>query len=167
MSGGLIHIIFAILILFGIVATLEQGQDFLDEIRNDVCIDIKKEINICFLNETGVRINGKLNNAVLFLESDGNVTECILKNADYKDEIVCQTEFGYIHSLPDFRIKLQKNGLLIGTASKLEVRNLFYKIARNPELLVKNVAKEIPMMLAINGIIYLAEHPELYNTDPT
>jgi hypothetical protein len=160
---GAVPIIILILAIIGLYAFLKEDLPmFSDELKQNVCIPIEKNTKLCFLNETGVRLEGYFKNFQLKLNKQGINKVCYINSRNYNFEQVCKDEFGYLYQRNDFTLNILKEGVNIKTIASYQLYGLFWKVARNPKLTGK-IAQNSAEAFAIRGIIYLAEHPEIFN----
>lgn len=160
---GIVGLIFVIVVIFGIIGFFEEDiPEISAELKNDICLPIQGENSICFVNESGIRLNGQFENYRFELDREGIKSLCYIDSHKYNFEQVCKNEFGYLYQKNDFILNLLVNGKVVKTIPKYEVYNLFYRVLKNPKLSGK-VIKDSGEGFFIRGVIYLAEHPDVLN----
>lgn len=160
---GIGGVILVILIIFGVKGFFEEDLPAIsNELKSEICIPLQGENSICFLNESGIRLNGQFENYVLEVNRNGIKSLCYVNSKRYSFEQVCKNEFGYLYQSNDFILNILVNGKLIKTIPKYEIYGLFWRILKNPNI-NQRLVKDSSEALVIRGIFYLAEHPELFN----
>jgi len=160
---GAVPLLVVILAIIGIFAFfIEDVPAFSEELKKETCIPIKTNARICFLNESGIRLEGNFKDMKISLNQKGIEKLCYISQKKYNFEQICETEFGYLYQKNDFVLEFIENGNVIKTIANYEIYGTLIKILENPSLTSKAI-KTGANAFAIRGVIYLAEHPEVFN----
>ena len=160
---GINELILLILIIFGIKGFIEEDVPAIsNELKKEICLPIQGENSFCFLNESGIRLNGQFENYRLEVDSNGKKSFCYIESRKYSFEQVCKNEFGYLYQDNNFILNIFINGNSIKAIPKYEIYGLFWRVVKNPNI-NKRFFKDTSEAFVIRGIIYLAEHPGLFN----
>ena len=152
-------IILIILLFFGLKGTFEEDvPETIDALKKDICIPVEDKWHFCFTNQTGVVVDGEFKNLRLNLESNNQNITCDVGYGIFKLQTVCKDEFGYVYEKQNFKLHALIDNKYAKVISKYEVYGLLAKIAKNKEVIGKNLAKDAQAMLILRGAIYLYEH---------
>jgi len=163
-NTAFVGILIIILVIFGIKGFFEEDiPNTLEELKNNICIPIKENADICFINESGIRLKGKFENFQIELNEGGKKDFCLISGDTYNFKPFCEKEFGYLYKKQDFNLLIKENGQYIMTIPKNQIYGLFFNVVRNPKIIGKNLWKDAEGAFILRGIIYLGEHPEIFN----
>ncbi|MFA6530558.1 MAG: hypothetical protein WCT31_02420 [Candidatus Micrarchaeia archaeon] len=160
----LIGLVAAILLGCGVIGFVNEDiPSIMQDLQRVVCVPVSDGFQMCFTNQTGIIVDGSSNSMTASLQFDNKTINCGLENKVFKFQTVCANEFGYVYEKPDFVLTINSAGSIVKTITKEEVYGIFYRLAKDPETLQKNIQRGAEKALILRGIIYLAEHPEIFN----
>jgi len=156
---GVLDIMIAILVLLGFIHVLDDIGKGLSELDEHLCIDLESKAEICFVNESGIRITGNFNDTKIFLDTEGLKEPCLIKPKTYQYEKVCEREFGYLYNNKNFNLEIYKNKNLIKIIPKSKVYHLLSLLVKNKKgILSKPLKNSNQVFLVIEGIEWLQEN---------
>ena len=163
-TGIIITIIVFLLMMFGLKGCIEEDiPSVMGELKEKICIPLRDKLSVCFTNQSGVVVNGEFKDLKINLRTQDKTIPCSVGNGVFKFQTVCKDELGYIYQKENFTLDFIVDGEYIKSIPRYQIFGLFYNVARNPKAIRKNVWKTVKGALILRGIIYLAEHPEVFN----
>lgn len=157
--AALITILLGFLLILGLKGTFEEDvPETINALKKDICIPVEDRWHFCFTNQSGVTVDGEFKDLKLNLESNNQNITCNVGYGIFELQTVCRDEFGYIYEKENFKLYILINNKYTKIVSKYEVYSLLVKIAKNKEVIGKNLARDAQGMLILRGAIYLYDH---------